>query len=502
MFVRCHLWLIYTSKISSLLSIKKNLAYNFLLSLSQVMLPLISIPYISRVLDPDGIGRVSFVDSFTYYFMSIAEFGIVVYGMREVAKKKNDQVEMRKLVSELLTLHIISSGFALILYLISVYLVWDKIHDFRLFLFSLSFLLVNFFACEWYFIGLEKFKYITLRSLCTRILGLASVFLIVKEPGDYYLYYAIMVVAAIVNSIWNNIILFREIPISFRNTDWKKHIVHTRITYFISLIYGVTLMLDNVLLRLVSSSAAVGFYAFSMKICRTAGILLSDSLLVFFPRIVSLRNAGDRNGMQAMLSKNLQLVILFCIPLCAGLYLLAAPLVNIILGPQFDPSITDLKILAFYPFLKVYNLFLSKQVLISHNQERLYMKSLSITGVLFIILTLILSYLYADKGACYAIILSEIAGVLLNYYYCKKVDADLKIFDMPSLLHSLAGVIVFIPIIYLINETEPSPLTVILVSVPLCFIIYIILQVFIFKNSFMILIRDIIYGLIKNKPAD
>src|SRR5688572_12230577 len=99
------------------------------------------------------------MDSFTYYFISIAEFGIVVYGIREVARLRDNAERRFKLVVELLTLHAISSAFSLLLYFISVAFVWDKIQDVRLLLFSLSFLLVNFFACEWYFLGMEEFKY-------------------------------------------------------------------------------------------------------------------------------------------------------------------------------------------------------------------------------------------------------------------------------------------------------------------------------------------------------
>ena len=159
-------------------SIKRNLVYNFILSVSQVFLPLLSIPYISRVLDPSGIGEVSFIDSFTFYFISIAEFGIVVYGMREVARLRNEPAKKDKLVSELLLLHIVSSSITLLVYGIAVYFIWEKIHDPRVVYFSLAYLLVNFFACEWYFLGMEKFRYITSRSLLSRLLGLICIYLL------------------------------------------------------------------------------------------------------------------------------------------------------------------------------------------------------------------------------------------------------------------------------------------------------------------------------------
>lgn len=109
-------------------TIKRNLLYNFILSFSQVLLPLVSIPYISRVLDPDGIGRVGFIDSFTYYFIIIAEFGITVYGIREVAKCKHDAVKLKSLVSELMTLHVLSSCVTLVLYGAGVFFIHYCIH--------------------------------------------------------------------------------------------------------------------------------------------------------------------------------------------------------------------------------------------------------------------------------------------------------------------------------------------------------------------------------------
>ncbi|HEX4373833.1 MAG TPA: flippase [Puia sp.] len=474
-------------------SLKKNLVYNFLLSCSQLLLPLISIPYLSRVLHPAGIGKVSFIDSFTYYFITVAEFGIMVYGMREVARVRDDKEERKKLVSELVSLHLVSSFFTLILYFIAVFFVWNKINDVRLLLFSLSFLLVNFFSCEWYFLGMEEFKYITLRSLITRLAGLISIFILIKHPGDYYIYYAIIVLSAIANSIWNNILLFRELPISFKKVNWKKHIRYTWVTYLISIVSSITLLLDNVLLRLMSTADAVGLYAFAIKMAKVSSILMTDTLLVFFPRIVLLLKQENKNELRTVVLRNIQLLILFSLPICAGLFLLSDQLIIIFLGNGFLPAITDLKILAVYPFLKSYNLFLSKQVLIPHNKEKIYLKTLTITGVIFIILSLFLSYHFADKGACYAIVLSEGIGLLLNYYYAKKINDYLKIFDWKSFFHALAGIIIFIPVIYLLKKIILSGILTLILSVTVCFLVYIFTEVFIIRNEFMKFLKNIFF---------
>ena len=475
-------------------SIKKNLVYNFILSASQVFLPLLSIPYISRVLNPAGIGEVSFIDSFTFYFISIAEFGIVVYGMREVARLKNEPEKKAKLVSELLALHIISSSITLVLYCIAVFVIWNKVHDVRVLYFSLSYLIVNFFACEWYFLGMEKFRYITIRSLLARGLGLISIYILIKEPSDYFMYYAIIASSAMINSLWNNYLLFREVPVSFKSIEWKRHIPKLRVTYFISLVYGITLILDNVLLRIVSTASAVGYYAFSIKIVRISTTLLSDSLLVFFPRIVSFLKDNKQRQVQLMITRNLQLLILFSVPICAGVFLLAEPLVIIFLGKQFIPATDNLKILAAFPLLKSYNLFLSKQVLISHNRENLYLNTLIVSSIVFVLSMLFLSYKYADTGASFAIMITELLMLVMNYYYVRSTSSHLLVFDIRTFIHAILGASLFIPVIYLIKGMIFSPLIVLILSIVSCFIIYLAVQAFVIRNDFMLLLKNIIMG--------
>ena len=468
-------------------SLKKNLFYNFLLSGSQVLLPLITIPYISRVLDPEGVGRVSFIDSFTYYFITIAEFGIMVYGMREVARQKNDPHALRKLLGELLSLHLLSSALAIIVYAISVWMIWYKIQDIRLLLFSFSFLLVNSFACEWYFLGLERFRYITIRSLITRLLGIVSIFLLINGPGDYYIYYGIIAGVAVLNSIWNNMILFREHRISIGRTNWQKHLPFIAITYSISLVYSIPLLLDNVLLGLSTLSAAVvGYYAFAMKMVKTAGMLLTDALLVFFPRVVTYLKEKNYVQLQSTISKSVQLIIFFAVPVCTGLFLLSDELVRIFLGKAFMPAALDLRILAFFPFVRAYNLFLSKQILIPYDKEKLFLKSLVTGSMVFVILTLILSPEFADKGACIAILTGELVTLFINYYFVRKTATSIRIFDSRMLTHALTAALVFVPLIYLIRLQWLADWKILVYSIIACAAVYLVVLLYVVRNKFTI----------------
>lgn len=471
-------------------SLKRNLLYNFLLSFSQLALPLISIPYVSRVLNPEGIGQVSFIDSFTYYFITIAEFGIMVYGMREIAKVKDDPIKLAKTVSEIIALHVISTLAAMILYVAAAYIVWDEINDTRLLTLSFSFLLINSFACEWYFIGKEKFGYITVRSLIIRLTGLATIFILIKEPGDFWIYYGVMVVSAIINNIWNLIVLFREVKISFRKLNLRRHIKLTWDTYLISLLYSISLLLDNVLLGLVSTAAAVGLYAFAMRMAKTATVVLSDALLVFFPRIVSFIKEGNREGIRATVLNSVRFIIIFSIPISFGLFFLADELILLFLGSKFESAILNLKILSLFPMFRAYNLFLSKQILVAYNREKLYVRTLAYGNALFIILTLVLSSLFDDMGACIAILVAELLMIVLNFRYARNTEPALALLDQRTILQALGSAIIFIPIIALGRYYFDDLLAIVVFSILICTLWYFGSMLWLMKNSFMIVAKN------------
>jgi O-antigen/teichoic acid export membrane protein len=459
-----------------------------------VVLPLISIPYISRILDPEGIGRVGFIDSLTYYFVIIAEVGIMVYGIREVAKYKEDKIALGKLVSELLTLHLLSSLCVLVLYSISVFFLWNKIGDWRLVLFSFSFLVANSFACEWYYMGMEKFGFISLRSFLVRLLGLASVFLLIHQPTDYYLYYAIIAGAAIVGYIWNIAALFKEVSFSFKKANWKRHLKYVWVTYLISLLYSIPLMLDNVLLGLASTPVAVGLYAFSAKIVRTGASLLTDSFLVFFPRIVSLAKEKEEVQLQQKLVFSIQFIILLSVPMGVGLFLIADELSIVFLGNKFSTVADNLRILAFFPFLKGISLFLSNPVMIAHHKEKAFLKNLFAASFLFIGSALVLGYYYKDLGLCIALMCIEVVLIISNFISIRKILPSLKVFDLKVLLQAVAASLLFIPVIASLRYFLQTDWVVLVSAIMSCSFLYGILVWVFAKNEFIISVKQIVFS--------
>lgn len=466
-------------------NLKKNLSYNFILSLSQVLFPLISIPYISRVLDPAGIGKVSFIDSLTWYFISIAEFGIVTYGIREIAKSRNEPAFLKKLSAELLVLHMITSGAVLVAYLPVVFFLWHKIGDIRLLFFSLSFFLVNFFSCEWYFIGLERFRFVAIRNLTTRVLGLISIFVLIKDQSDYYIYYGIITATATAVLLWNTLSLLKELPLSFRNVNWKKHLRPVFVIFQVTILFSATIWLDNVLLGFLGGAVALGYYAFAAKVIRISGSLITDSMWVLFPRMVSLLH----HDQERFANTNLQSIKLFttlAIPLSVGLFLLAEPFTALYFGPAFNRVFINIKILSLYPFIKCYSMYLTKQMLQPFGHDKLVVKGLLAGFIVLVVSMLILCPLWQDAGASVSLILSEIVTAAYFTWWLRKRYAHIQLFDFRTLLQAAGASLLFVPVVYITRRAGIHTLPQFFIMVVACIIVYFVVQLVICRNQLLL----------------
>jgi O-antigen/teichoic acid export membrane protein len=478
-------------------TVSRNLSFNFILSISHVLIPLLSIPYVSRVLDPEGIGRVSFIDSFTYYFIAIAEFGIVVYGIREIARIGDVKADRDRLLSELLGLHIRTSAVALLIYAVAVFFVWHEIRDTTLLLLSIGVLLVNAFSCEWYFIGTSEFRYITIRSLITRLLGLLSIYLLVKRPDDYQLYYAAIAVSGMANGISNMVLLFRKVNVRADIDSWRKHIPFVKVTYGISLTYGATLFLDNVLLGLIGTAASVGLYSFAVKVVRIGTGVITDTLLVFFPSIIKSMSSDEESRTDHVLSQNFQLILLLAIPLSVGIFLLSEEIILVIFGAKFLPAIITLRILAAFPILKAFNLFLSRQILIAKSLEKVHLRNLFFSSVAFLVMAGFGAYWWQDKGVATALMLSELLLLLLTHRSVVSLAGARTWYRSRPIIQASFGSLLFVPLVYFLRAGLSDNLYLLVSATCICIITYALYLVFAVRNEVSIRIFKKITGALR-----
>lgn len=438
------------------MNVRRNLALNFLLSAGQILFPLITIPYITRVLDPEGVGKVAFMDSLSYFFTVIAEFGIVTYGIREVARVQDDDQERARVVSELLAIQFIASSIALVLYGISIFIWLDKIGDPVLVVLSASFFLANFLYCEWYFWGRERFRFITLRSLVIRLLGIGAILLLVKERTDNRMYYGVMVASAIAVLLVNFVVLVRENRLSFRGLAAKRHVKPLLVNFGISMAYSITTLTDVPLVRLVAGVHTVGLYAMAARLVRLCSSLLTDIFLVMYPHSVRIAGKDEHGSLHRVLPDHSDLLLAVSIPASALLFICAQDIVDIALGPSFSGTAPLIRILSPLPAIVSYSLFLNKQVLMVHDREDLVLRALLVGNLFFLPAGILLTQAYGGHGACLALVLAESIILVFHYRYGIGQIPSRTLASWPTLARIVVGMGALFPIRWLVDACSEN----------------------------------------------
>ncbi|MBD0288753.1 MAG: oligosaccharide flippase family protein, partial [Flavisolibacter sp.] len=265
--------------------IRINLFFQFLESFFLVLLSFATFPYITRVLGPEKIGQVNFIDFTAQIFLLMAAFGIPVYAIREVAKLRTDRAALQKFISQLLTLHLITSVVCIILFIIVLYATTEWTVYKPLILLAALNIFFNAWALDWFFKGLESFRFVTLRLLLVRVILVIVVFLLIRAEDDYILYYSLFVGASLVVMVIDIFFALRKgIHISY-SFDFRMHLQPLLFFFLTSVSVSIYTFMDTYLLGLISGSLAVGFYTTAFKMVTLPKRFVQDISAILLPRL-------------------------------------------------------------------------------------------------------------------------------------------------------------------------------------------------------------------------
>lgn len=478
-------------------SIKKNVLYNTLLSISQFIFPLVTFPYVSRILGPAGIGEVSFVDSMTQYFILFAALGIPVYGVREIAKRKNDQEGLTKLYAELISIHFFLTLILSLVY-IALFNFIPKLHTKAgLFWIGTAVLIINVFPAEWFFQGIEQFSYIVKRTLIIRILSVGLIFLMIRSPEDSLWYYSINFITFLLNSVINISYILRHLKIKFSGLELKHHLKPLLLIFSGNVAISVYILMDSIILGLMGSNAEVGYYTTCVRFNRLSLSLLSAFSLVMLPRLSVAFNNRDNDKARSLLKESFEYIMFLSIPICVGVYVLAPDIIYLFAGSAFDPSITVLRITSpLIVFIGLSNIF-GMQMLIPTGKEMILLKAVSIGTVMSIILNLVLIPIYKHNGTAVTSVLTELTVTLLTGYFALREFR----FNMSSriIIYAIIASLTFFPIASLISLWQLNPYMRFISIVAFSGLSYFSVQYFVFRNHLVVKILSIGKTYLKNK---
>ncbi|UEG54947.1 flippase [Mucilaginibacter daejeonensis] len=462
---------------------KKNLLYNILLTVSQFILPLISFPYASRIIGPQGIGTVNFVDSFTQYFVLIAALGIPYYGVREIAKVKDDNEKKYKLFSEIFFIHIVSAVIISLVYLLVSLFIPQLHRNLSLVYIGVSIIMANVFSLEWFFQGIGEYSYIAIRSILVRSLSVLLLFVLLKNSKQVEVYYLILASVFILNGISNFLYIHKKVRISFSNLKLDQHFKPLLVILSSSLAISVYVYIDNILLGFLQNDEAVGYYSTSVKIVKIPLALLGAISTIIIPQISNFYHKGNIDEVRSLIDKSFNFVCLFGLPVMIGLTLNAEFLITIFAGEKFKNAIIIVEILSPIIFLIGLNNLFGVQILTPIGKEKFLLRGVIVGMIFSLIINLLLVPKYSYIGSAIANVITEIIVTAFCFKYSKKFikyTPDLKV-----LSQSFFVSILFYPIHKAVGCLQTPVLYKGLFSIVACATIYLAFFLFLFKNKYI-----------------
>lgn len=435
-------------------SLKTNIVLNFLNTVTGIVFPVVTFPYAARVLLPDGIGAVNFLQSIISYIVLLTSLGIPMYAVREVAKYRDDMAR-RNIVTVEITL------LSFLLCLGGYVVVWilgecvPRIHS-QLALFYILSLTILFtgLGVNWFFQAIEDFKFITVRAVIFRLLAAVALFVFVKTKDDLLIYAFVTVGSTVGNNIINFIhlhkyIIIKQIP--WNSLHIVRHLKPSLHIFVLNLITSIYLNLNTVMLGFMQGDKAVGFYTAGNKISHIVLSVVSSLGVVLLPRCANLVENKRMNEFAIVTKKSYHLVLALSLPFTLGLIFLAFPIVVIFGGLEFADSTSVLAWTApIIIFVGLSNVF-GIQILYPLGKENLVIWS-TIGGAIFnFILNWLLIPCFSYTGAAISTFIAELMVLLIQviggYRYI-----PFSLFEknnMNYIVASLIMVIVIIPFILL-----------------------------------------------------
>lgn len=404
-------------------SIRENFIYNIINTVCGLLFPLVTYPYAFRILTANGIGIVNFLNSIISYIVLLTSLGIPLYGIRETARVRDNPRELTRTTIEIISLNLFLNIIGYLIVFILCLTIPEIKELWGLFILLSTSIIFTTLGCQWFYSGIEDFKYITIRGLIVRIACTVFLFLVVKSKNDLYWYALYTVLITSGNYIINFICLKNKISvksISISELNILKHIKPASAVFIFSLITSIYLNLDKVMLGFMQDAKSVGYYTASSQIAHILITIVAALGAVMLPRSSNLIKLGKFEDFYRLLKKAYYFIIMLAMPLCIGCFIMAPVLIHVFCGSGYDPAIQTLRILCpIIIALGVSNL-IGLQMLYPMDLIKLVTFSTCIGATINFTLNVLLIPLFSQDGAAIASVAAECSVTITQIILAKK----------------------------------------------------------------------------------
>ena len=473
-------------------SLKKNAFYSVLKVFLSLVFPLITFPYASRILLPEGIGKVNFANSIISYFIMLASLGLGSYATREAAKIREDKQALTKLFKEIIIINIICCIIAYILFFTSLFVI-PKFQSYKALLMVCSIkILFSVTGIEWVFTANEDFKYITLRSFFIQLFSLLYLFIFVKTQQDLIHYAIFGILISVGCNLFNFFMVGKYIDIHYKTSlEFKKHLKAVIIFFGMSLVTSIYTMLDTTMLGFLSNDIEVGYYTASTKLSHMVLSMLTAITGVLLPRLTNYAQKNDSGSFNELINKSSNILILLSIPMTCGLIILSKPLILLLSGQNYLPAIPAMQILAPLLIIITFGSLIGVQILPAIGKEKISFYSYVAGAVTNVTLNALLIPKLGALGAAIGTICAESVVTTIQLIFAKKYIFNKDFFI--TLIETIFASCIMIGIILIVIKF----INILTIQVFFSFIVgvgvYSIILIFMKNKYFLFYINKFIY---------
>lgn len=388
-------------------NIKKNFFYSSILTTANYLFPMLTYPYVARVLGVDKIGLCNFADSIINYFLLFSMMGIGQVGIREIAKVKENPQKLNQTYSSLLVLNTISTAIAVIALLIAIFYVPQLYAHKELMIVGAVRLLMGYLQIEWLFKGLEDFKYITVRTVTIKVFYVMAVFLFVKDRGDYVIYFALYTLMVAVNAIINVFYARHFVHFTFRKltiSPFLKSFLILGLYMFLTTMYS---SFNVAFLGFSSNETQVGYYTTATKLYCILLSLFTAFTGVMLPRMSSLLAEGKTEEFKNLLHRSVNILMMFSTPLVFFSVVFAPQIIGILSGKGYEGAILPMRIVMPLMIIIGYEQILVIQTLMPLKKDRAILINSIIGAVCGLLLNILIVPALQSVGSSIVWFLSE-----------------------------------------------------------------------------------------------
>ena len=453
--------------------VKKNFIYNIIYQILILILPLISVPYVSRVIGAEGVGIYSFTYSIVYYFMIFAMLGLNNYCVRSIAKVRDNKQKLSKTFKEIYTMQCITSIIMIVCYLIYV-LVFDNSYK-NIAMIQTIYIISSLFDINWFFFGIEKFKLTVTRNTIIKVLTLIAIFLFVKTSSDVWIYTLILSSGTLLSQLALFPFLKKYIKsVKIKIKDVKKHFKPCLKLFLPVIAVAIYRIMDKTMLGVLNDVSQVGLYENAEKIINVPNAIITALGTVTLPRMSNLYSQNKSFESESLIEKSIQFIMFLAFPMTLGLIAISRPFALLFFGEQFLGSAPLIMVLAITLIFLSWGNVLRTQYLIPKEKDKIYIISAIIGAVVNFVVNIILIYYLQAIGACIATVLAEF---LVMFYQSYKIrhELPLKKYIKEVLPFLFKAIIMFI-VIYPLQFLDISSFAILIVQIGLGVLIYALLN--------------------------